>query len=77
MSTLKLVLPAAIVLTGILLCTTATYGKPEYAKKEKKNCVFCHAKVEAKKEVMSKNLNDAGKYYAAHEHSLDGYTEKK
>jgi hypothetical protein len=76
MSTLKLVLPAAIVLTGILLCTTATFGKAEYAKKEKKNCVFCHAKVEAK-EAMPKNLTDAGKYYAAHDHSLDGYTEKK
>jgi hypothetical protein len=76
MSTLKLVLPAAIVLTGILVCTTATFGKAEYAKKEKKNCVFCHAKVEAK-EAMPKNLTDAGKYYAAHDHSLDGYTEKK
>ena len=75
MRTLKLVLPATIVLTGILVCTTATYGKAEYAKKEKKNCVFCHAKVEAK-EAMPKNLNDAGKYYAAHDHSLDGYEKK-
>ena len=75
MHTLKLVLPATIVLTGILVCTTATYGKQEYAKKEKKNCVFCHAKVEAK-EAMPKNLNDAGKYYAAHDHSLDGYEKK-
>ena len=76
MRAMKLVVPVIVVLTGILVCTSATYGKPEYAKKEKKNCVFCHAKVEAK-EGMSKNLTDAGKYYAAHNHSLDGYTEKK
>jgi hypothetical protein len=76
MRTLKLVLPATIVLTGILVSTTATYGKAEYAKKEGRKCAFCHAKVEAK-EAMPKNLTDAGKYYASHEHSLDGYTEKK
>ena len=76
MGAVKLILPAILVLTGIVLGTTATYGKQEYAKKEKKSCVFCHAKVEAK-EAMPKNLTDAGKYYAAHDHSLDGYTEKK
>jgi hypothetical protein len=73
---MKLVVPAIVVLTGFLVCTTATYGKPEYAKKEKKTCTFCHGKVEAK-EGMVKNLTDAGKYYAAHDHSLDGYIEKK
>jgi cytochrome c553 len=78
MRALKLALPAAILMTGFMLCTTATYGKPEYAKKEKKSCTFCHAKQEAK-EQMPKNLNDAGKYYQAHDHSLDGYKppEKK
>jgi len=76
MRAMKLVVPAIVVMTGILVCTTATYGKPDYAKKEKKNCVFCHAKVEAK-EAMSKNLTEAGKYYASHDHSLDGYVEKK
>lgn len=75
MRALKLILPATIVMTGILIGTTATYGKQEYAKKEKKSCTFCHVKVEAK-EAMPKNLNDAGKYYAAHDHSLDGYEKK-
>lgn len=42
-------------------------AKPEYAKKEKKNCTFCHVK------MGSKELNDAGKYYKAHDHSLEGY----
>ena len=40
-------------MTGFLLCTTATYGKPEYAKKEKK-CAYCHTK------MGSKDLNDSG-----------------
>ena len=75
MRSLKLILPAAIVMTGFLVCTTATYGKPEYNKKEKKACTFCHAKVEGK-DAMAKNLTEAGKYYAAHDHSLDGYTGK-
>jgi len=77
MRAVKLFLPATLVMAGILVCTMASYGKPEYSKKEgNKKCVYCHAKVEAK-EAMAKNLTDAGKYYAAHNHSLDGYTEKK
>ena len=46
-------------------------AKPEYTKKEKKSCTYCHVS------ASSKELNDAGKYYAAHDHSLDGYQEKK
>ena len=67
MRAMKLVLPAAFLMTGFLVCTTASYGTPEYAKKEKaagrpSTCVTCHAKVEGK-EAMAKNLNDAGKAY--------------
>ena len=75
MRTLKLVLPAALLGVGFLVSTTATYGKPDYAKKEKKACTFCHGKVEGK-ENMPKNLTTAGKYYQSHDHSLDGYAEK-
>jgi len=75
MRILKLVLPTALLLAGFVVCTTASYGKPEYAKKEKKSCTFCHAKNEAK-DQMSKNLTDAGKYYQSHDHSLDGYKGK-
>ena len=46
-------------------------------KKEKKACTFCHAKQVPDKEDMEKNLNDAGKYYKDHDHSLDGYAPKK
>lgn len=62
---------AAVVFSG-MLAMLAT-AKPEYAKKEGKNCVFCHVK------MGSKELNDAGKYYKEHNHSLEGYKapEKK
>ncbi len=76
MRAMKLVVPATILMTGFLLCTTASYGKPEYAKKETKTCTFCHGKMEAK-DAMAKNLNDAGKYYKDHDHKLDGFTAKK
>ena len=68
----KVIVPAAIVLGGFLVCSTASFGKTEYVKATKKQCVFCHAKTVAQKEVMSKNLTAAGKYYAEHK-SLDGY----
>ncbi len=67
MRSLKLAVPAIILMAGFLAFTSATYGKPEYAKKEKKACTFCHVK------TGDKELNEAGKYYAAHDHSLDGF----
>ncbi len=76
MRKLKVALPAILLGAGFIVCTTASYGKPEYAKKEDKKCVYCHAKVEAK-DAMPKNLTAAGKYYQTHNHSLEGYTEKK
>ncbi len=77
MRALKLVLPTVVLTTGFLVCTTATYGKPEYAKAEKKGCTFCHGKMVTDKAEMAKNLNDAGNYYKSHDHKLDGYTPKK
>jgi hypothetical protein len=76
MSRWKIIVPAAIVLGGFLVCSTASYGKPEYTKSTKKACTFCHQKSEpGNKDAMSKNLTDAGKYYQEHK-SLDGYTGK-
>jgi hypothetical protein len=72
MSQLKLILPAALVLGGFLVCSTASYGKAEYTKATKKACVTCH--VDAQK--APKDLKPAGKYYQEHK-SLDGYQEKK
>jgi len=76
MSHWKIALPAVILLGGFLVCSTASYGKPEYAKTTKKACTYCHEKTVADKDAMNKNLTDAGKYYAKNK-SLDGYVEKK
>jgi hypothetical protein len=71
MSKMKFALPAAILMTGFMLCSVSSYGKPEYVKTTKKACTFCH--VDSK--VKPKALTDAGKYYKEHQ-SLDGYTAK-
>ena len=76
MSRLKLIVPAALVLGGFLVCSTASFGKSEYSKATKKSCTTCHEKVVTDKAAMAKNLTDAGKYYAEHK-SLDGFQEKK
>jgi len=43
------------------------HAKPEYTRKTTKACAYCH-------QPPGYNLNDAGKYYADHNHSLKGYT---
>jgi hypothetical protein len=68
MRTWKLAIPAAIVMSGFLFCTTSTYGKPEYQKKENlKACTACHVKMGTKD---NPNLNDLGTCYSKNDHSL-------
>ena len=69
MRTLRILLPASIALAGLLLPMTMVQAKPEFAKKEKKGCVFCHV-TNGKKE-----LNHTGDYYKE-KHTLEGYTPK-
>ena len=69
---LKLTLPAAILAGGFLICSIASYGKPEYTKATKKACTYCHVDAKAK----PKELTDAGKYYSEHK-TLDGYQAKQ
>lgn len=65
---LKTAIPAVILAAGILWASVApSFATPAYAKTEGKACTFCHV-TEGKPE-----LNEAGNYYAAHEHSLKGY----
>ena len=69
---LKTAIPAAVLTAGFLLTfVTPSFAKPEYATKEGKDCAFCHV-TEGKPD-----LNDVGNYYAAHDHSLKGYTPAK
>lgn len=72
MSHIKLIVPTVIVMGGFLVCSTASYGKPEYTKNTKKACTFCHVDSKAK----PKELTDAGKFFGEHK-TLDGYVEKK
>jgi hypothetical protein len=67
MRILKLFAPAGIAIFGLILAVPHGNAKMEYSKKEKKGCTFCHTK------AGSKELNDAGKYYKEHNHSLEGY----
>jgi len=71
MRVLKLAIPSAILMAGFLVCTTATYGKPEYSKKEGKTCTYCHVKAGAK------DLNDTGNCYKTNGHSLAKCAEPK
>jgi len=63
MKALKLIVPAAILGAGFLICTTASYGTQAYAKKEgNKACIYCHVA------AGKKDLNDTGKCYQKSEH---------
>ncbi len=61
---LKIALPSVIILGGFLVSIPASFGKVEYTKKEGKSCTYCHVA------PGKKDLNDVGKCYAAHDHSL-------
>jgi hypothetical protein len=59
-------MPAAVVAAGIMLSSTHAWTKPDYSRRTKKECRFCHP-------PDSWNLTDAGKYYREHHYSLEGY----
>ena len=69
MSKIKFVVPALVLLGGMLISSTRSYAKPEFVKTTKKACTFCHVDAKAK----PKELTEAGKYFKEHNHSLDGY----
>ena len=77
MRSLKLMIPAAIVLTGFFVCTSTSYGTAEYTKKEKKSCTYCHGKQSTDKAEMAKNLNEVGTCYKENGHSLEKCAAKK
>jgi hypothetical protein len=62
-------LASVLALLAVLATGTAT-AKPEYTRRTSKDCSFCHM-------PPGYNLNDAGKYYQEHQHSLKGYVPAK
>jgi hypothetical protein len=71
MKILKFLGPAAILICGLGLNTTASFGKAEYTKKEKKACTTCHVKMPVKDNKDTHALNEVGKCYEK-SHSLEG-----
>jgi hypothetical protein len=59
------------VMAGFILLTDArvSLAKPEYTRRTKKDCQYCHP-------PNSFQLNDAGKYYREHR-TLEGYDPNK
>ena len=60
-------LPGAI-FVGVLCQARSSVATPEYARRTRKECLYCHPK-------DSWALNDAGKYYRDHK-SLEGFKPK-
>jgi hypothetical protein len=71
MSVARFIIPGLILIGGLAVTSASSLAKPEYTKKEKKACAFCHVT------ATSKELNEAGKYYKEHSNSLEGYQPKK
>ena len=57
-------------MAGFLACSSVSFGTPDYAKKEKKSCALCHAKMVTDKDEMNKNLTAIGVCYKDNIHSL-------
>jgi len=77
MRLIKLIAPMVVLVAGFAICTSSVYGNQTYAKKEKKSCTFCHAKVLSDKTAMTQNLNTKGNCYKDNDHSLANCTAKK
>ena len=64
---MRWVLGVLLGVIAIAVSAQPVHAKPEYTRKTTKACAYCH-------QPPGYNLNDAGKYYAEHDHSLKGYT---
>jgi len=62
---LKIAMPFAVLVGGLMLCTPFSVAKPDYMKRENKPCVYCH------NAPNKRDLNEVGKCYAEHGHSLE------
>jgi hypothetical protein len=67
----KLVVPAFVLATGLLINSSMSFAKPEDTKATKKSCSFCHVTAKG-----GKDLTEAGKYYKDKK-SLEGFAAKK
>ena len=64
---MKIIRSFLLLALAAIIAVSMAMSKAEYAKKEGKQCTFCHPP------GKFKELTDAGKYYKEHDHSLEGY----
>jgi hypothetical protein len=60
----------AFSVSAVVAGRSPAIAKPEYTRRTSKPCAFCHP-------GPGWTLNDAGKYYRDHNHSLKGYEPPK
>lgn len=70
MKKFRLLLPVATLIAAFLVSSGISFATKEIGKKEKKPCVTCHVKGDAKK------LNKTGEYYKEKK-TLDGAPAEK
>jgi len=69
--TIKLAISAGVFGAVLFVLTRQPVSAlPDYTEKERKECDFCHPGGD----LFA--LNEAGRYYAEHNHSLEGYEDK-
>jgi len=66
---MKLIRTILLIMLAFMVILPLGMGKAEYAKKEGKECKYCHPP------GKFKELTAAGQYYKDHNHSLEGYKE--
>ena len=66
---MKLIAALTIASASLVVVARPSAAKPEYTRRTSKDCGYCH-------QPPGYNLNDAGRYYADHNHSLKGYAPK-
>lgn len=57
-----------VLVLGVMAFGRTAWASPDYTKKERKKCVYCHDGG-----WTSGKLTEAGKYFLAHNRSLKGY----
>ena len=67
----KVVVPAAVLIGGVFASSPFSFAKPDYMKKEQKACTYCHDA------LNKRDLNAMGKCYAEHGHSLEKCNPKR
>ncbi|MEP7310106.1 MAG: hypothetical protein ABJA98_31745 [Acidobacteriota bacterium] len=63
---LAVIAPAGLVMAAVLFDPSLSVAKPEYSRRTKKECTYCHP-------PNSWDINEAGRYFRDHRHSLEGF----